>query len=183
MQRHPAARRQRQRHAGSTSSPTRHSARGRRTSSTSFPQYSNLIQGYQGLANSGLGSYFSDASFGFPSAQVNNTIKPRSDVTINYDQYGVPHIYGTTRSGTEFGAGFAGAQARLFVMDAFRHLGKGKLSSFAGGAAGNRLQEQNLWQVAPYTQADLDAQVAALEGQGTARRAAQGRRRLLSSTA
>ncbi|MBJ7354079.1 MAG: penicillin acylase family protein [Thermoleophilaceae bacterium] len=131
-----------------------------------LPPYSNLIQGYQSLANSGLGSYFGDGSFGFPSAPVNKTVKPRSDVTINYDQYGVPHIYGTTRAGTEFGAGWAGAQARLFVMDAFRHLGKGKLSSFAGGAAGNRAQEQNLWQVAPYTQEDLDAQVTALEGEG-----------------
>lgn len=125
--------------------------------------YANLANAYSGVTNGTINNYFLDAALGFPSSAVNKTVKPRSDVTIHYDNWGVPHIYGTTRAGVEFGAGFAGAQSRLFVMDAFRHLGRGQLSSFAGGSPSNRIQEQNLWQVAPYTQADLEAQATALE--------------------
>jgi acyl-homoserine lactone acylase PvdQ len=125
--------------------------------------YANLANDYGNITNGKINNYFLDASLGFPSSAVNKTVKPRSDVTINYDSWGIPHIYGTTRAGVEFGAGFAGAQSRLFVMDAFRHLGRGQLSSFAGGSPSNRIQEQNLWQVAPYTQADLETQATALE--------------------
>ena len=57
-----------------------------------------------------------------------------------------------------FGAGFAGAQDRLFVMDVFRHLGRGRLTPFAGGAPSNRAFEQEFWRTAPYNEADLQKQ-------------------------
>ncbi|MGH3360351.1 MAG: penicillin acylase family protein, partial [Nocardioidaceae bacterium] len=71
---------------------------------------------------------------------------------------GVPHITGETRSGTMFGAGYAGAADRLFVMDVFRHLGRGRLTSLAGGATGNREFEQQIWRIAPYTEGELRQQ-------------------------
>ena len=37
--------------------------------------------------------------------------------------FGVPHIYATTRGGVMFGAGYAGAEDRLFLMDVLRHTG------------------------------------------------------------
>jgi Penicillin amidase len=56
-------------------------------------------------------------------------------VTIVRDRgFGVPHIYGATRDGAMFGLGYAGAEDRLFFMDALRHAGRAQLSSFAGGA-------------------------------------------------
>ena len=72
--------------------------------------------------------------------------------------FGVPHIYGSTRAGTMFGLGYVGAEDRLFVMDALRNAGRGQLSAFAGGAAGNRAQDHTQWELAPYTEADLQRQ-------------------------
>ncbi|WP_367324287.1 penicillin acylase family protein [Streptomyces sp. HUAS ZL42] len=124
--------------------------------------YANLAKGYSTLTNATINSFFNDASFGVASDQVASTKKPagRSDVTIVRDKKtGVPHITGTTRYGTEFGAGYAAAEDRLWLMDVFRHVGRGQLTSFAGGAAGNQGLEQQFWRNAPYTEADLQAQI------------------------
>jgi acyl-homoserine lactone acylase PvdQ len=130
-------------------------------------RYDSLASGYGGLTNEQLGTFFNDASFGVPADQVESTIKPRSDVTIVRDKaIGMPHIYGTTRSGTEFGAGYAAAQDRLWLMDLFRHLGRGQLSGFAGGAEGNRALEQSFYNQIPYTEADLQAQIDQVASQG-----------------
>ncbi len=69
-----------------------------------------------------------------------------------------------------FGAGYAGAEDRLWLMDLLRHVGRGQLTSFAGGAPGNRELEQSVWRNAPYTEADLQAQVDQLRDRGPARR-------------
>ncbi|MFI9158121.1 penicillin acylase family protein [Kitasatospora aureofaciens] len=129
--------------------------------------YAALASGYPGLTEAGLRSFFNDASFGVPADQVAGTASPRPDVTIVRDKAtGVPHITGTTRYGTEFGAGYAAAQDRLWVMDLFRHVGRGELSGFAGGAAANRQLEQSFWQAAPYTEAELQQQIDALAARG-----------------
>jgi acyl-homoserine lactone acylase PvdQ len=129
--------------------------------------YSSLVDGYTGLSDGTLSSYFNDSSFGVPADQVESSISPRADVTIVRDKAtGTPHITGTTRYGTEFGAGYAAAQDRLWVMDLFRHVGRGELSSFAGGAPANRQLEQSFWQAAPYTEAELQQQIDAVAGQG-----------------
>ncbi|MFE0475512.1 penicillin acylase family protein [Streptomyces sp. NPDC058947] len=124
--------------------------------------YNNLAKGYPGLTNDKINTFFNDASFGVPADQVASTVKPagRGDVTIVRDKKtGVPHITGTTRYGTEFGAGYAAAQDRLWLMDVFRHVGRGQLTSFAGGAPSNQGLEQQFWRHAPYTEADLQAQI------------------------
>ncbi|TCM46968.1 penicillin acylase family protein [Kribbella sp. VKM Ac-2568] len=121
--------------------------------------YERLVWNSQGITDDGLDAYFDDASFGVRPGDVASTIHPRADVTIVRDKSrGVPHITGTTHEGTMFGAGYAGAQDRLFVMDVFRHLGRGQLTPFAGGAAGNRAFEQEFWRTAPYTEAELQKQ-------------------------
>src|SRR4029079_16989931 len=104
-------------------------------------------------------TYFADSSLGAPAGGTESSVTPRSDVTIYREAAtGMPHVRGTTRAGTLFGAGFAGAQDRLFMMDAMRHVGRGELTPFAGGAVGNREFEQEQWAVAPYTEADLQRQ-------------------------
>ncbi|MFJ5270247.1 penicillin acylase family protein [Streptomyces sp. NPDC088358] len=124
--------------------------------------YSNLAAGYSTLTDDKINTFFNDASFGVASDQVASTTKPggRTDVTIVRDKKsGVPHITGTTRYGTEYGAGYAAAQDRLWLMDVFRHVGRGQLTSFAGGAPSNQGLEQEFWRNAPYTEADLQTQI------------------------
>lgn len=103
--------------------------------------YASLSTGYSGLTNDKINTFFNDASFGVPDGQAASTVRPagRDDVTIVRDKKtGVPHITGTTRYGTEFGAGYAAAQDRLWLMDLFRHVGRGQLTPFAGGAPPTR---------------------------------------------
>lgn len=144
--------------------------------------YADLASGYTGLTNATISTFFNDASFGVPADQVASTLKPagRTDVTIVRDKKtGVPHIAGTTRYGTEFGAGYAAAQDRLWLMDVFRHVGRGKLTPFAGGAPSNQGLEQTFWRNAPYTEADLQAQIdRVFEGNG-----ARGRQALADAEA
>jgi acyl-homoserine lactone acylase PvdQ len=131
-------------------------------------KYANLAYGYTGLTGDQLSRFFGDASLGVPAGQVERSYRPRADVTVVRDKAaGVPHITGTTRAGTMYGAGYAGAEDRLFVMDLMRHVGRGQLTSFAGGAPGNQVLEQGVWQSAPYTEADLQAQVEQLRRNGT----------------
>jgi acyl-homoserine lactone acylase PvdQ len=124
--------------------------------------YNNLASGAATLTDAKINDFFNDASFGVASDQVASTTAPggRTDVTIVRDKKtGVPHITGTTRYGTEYGAGFAAAQDRLWLMDVFRHVGRGQLTSFAGGAPSNQGLEQEFWRNAPYTEADLQTQI------------------------
>jgi acyl-homoserine lactone acylase PvdQ len=132
--------------------------------------YASLVDNYTGLTGSTLSNFFNDASFGVPASQVASSENPRTDVTIVRDKAtGVPHITGTTRYGTEYGAGYAAAEDRLWVMDLFRHVGRGELSSFAGGAAANRQLEQSFWQAAPYTEAELQQQIDSVAASAGAR--------------
>ncbi|MBB5930450.1 penicillin acylase family protein [Streptomyces echinatus] len=124
--------------------------------------YAGLATGYSALTDAKINTFFDDASFGVPSDQVASSEKPagRGDVTIVRDKKtGVPHITGTTRYGTEFGAGYAAAEDRLWLMDVFRHVGRGQLTGFAGGAPANQGLEQQFYRNAPYTEADLQAQI------------------------
>src|SRR4051812_40852439 len=105
-----------------------------------------------------LSRFYKDATFGVKPEDVERVEHPRADVTIVRDKRGVPHIYGSTRDGTEFGIGYATAEDRLFFIDVFRHVGRAQLSSFAGGAPANRLLDKQIWSVAPYTEADLEQQ-------------------------
>ena len=125
-----------------------------------MPLYENLVYASPTLTDAQVPSYFKDATFGVKAGQVASTEAPRSDVTIVRDSgYDVPHIYGTTRGGSMFGAGYAGAEDRLFLMDVLRHTARAELSSFVGGSAGNRAMDRTQWSIAPYTEADLQSQI------------------------
>ncbi|QRN80405.1 MAG: penicillin acylase family protein [Nocardiopsis sp. BM-2018] len=136
-------------------------------SSSQLDMYDNLVHHYDGLTDEGLDDFFIDASFGVDAGNVDRRYKPRADVTITRDrQHGIPHIEGTTREGTMFGAGYAAGEDRLFLMDVLRRVGRGELTSFAGGAVGNRGLEQDLWSTAPYTEEDKQAQVDRVANSG-----------------
>jgi acyl-homoserine lactone acylase PvdQ len=132
-----------------------------RHSADQLAMYAGLLYGSPGLAAADLERFFKDSSFGVPPDQVERTYSPggRTDVTILRDRaFGIPHVYGSTREGTMFGVGYATAEDRLFVMDVLRHAARSQLSSFAGGSPANRADDQRQWQVAPYHEAELQAQ-------------------------
>jgi acyl-homoserine lactone acylase PvdQ len=118
--------------------------------------YTNLLYASPGLTDDRIGEFFPDATFGIKPGQVESTESPRADVTIQRDAYGRPHITGTTRPGTMFGAGYASAQDCLLFMDILRHYGAGQLT-WAGGA--NRASDEETWMDAPYTARDRDQMV------------------------
>ena len=119
--------------------------------------YSDLLYATPGLKAGDVSKYFKDSSFGVRAGDVERRYSPRGDVTIVRDKgFGVPHVYGRDRDGAMFGLGYAAAEDRLFFMDALRNAGRGQLSSFAGGA--NASQDAEQWEVAPYTEADLERQ-------------------------
>jgi acyl-homoserine lactone acylase PvdQ len=128
-------------------------------SSRELGMYGDLVYASPGLQAADLSRYFKDATFGVKQGEAERTYSPRADVTIVRDSgFGVPHVYGQTRAGAMFGLGYASAEDRLFVMDVLRHSGRGQLSSFAGGAEGNRQMDRDQWRIAPYTEADLQRQ-------------------------
>ncbi|WBB80116.1 penicillin acylase family protein [Micromonospora sp. WMMD882] len=138
-----------------------------RHSADQLGRYADLVYGYAGLREDQIDNFFTDASFGVPAGQVERDYSPRADVRIVRDRAtGVPHVTGATRAGTMYGAGYAGAEDRLFTMDLMRRVGRGRLTPFAGGAPGNRALEQSVWRNSPYTEADLQAQVEALRAKG-----------------
>ncbi len=123
-------------------------------------KYDRLAGGYSELTTGTIDEFFNDNSFGVRPDDVERAYQPREDVTIIRDKTaGIPHIYGITRSGTAYGAGFATAEDKLFLMDAMRRAGRGEVTPFAGGAPANRQLEQQFFSVSPYTEQELQQQI------------------------
>ena len=122
-------------------------------------KYNNLLYGYQSLTDSTLGDYYDDESFGVRADDIVRTEKPKLGVTIYRDTHDVPHIYGDTDEAAAFGAGFAQAEDRLFLMDVLRHYGEGTLASFLGGSCEFEQMDHDQLLLAPYTKAQALAQI------------------------
>ena len=126
--------------------------------------YARLLSATPGVSAKTIGGLFKDASFGVAPGDQARAYSPRDGLTITRDaSFGVPHVYGATRSAAMFGLGYIAAEDRLFFIDVLRHAGRAQLSSFAGGAAGNRHMDEDQWRQAPYTEADLEAQIDRLD--------------------
>jgi acyl-homoserine lactone acylase PvdQ len=76
---------------------------------------------------------------------------------IKRDTFGVPYVYGTTRADVMFGTGYATAEDRTFLMDALRHVGRGRQSDFLGTPVADTL-DADLAIKAGYDEAELQAQ-------------------------
>jgi acyl-homoserine lactone acylase PvdQ len=128
------------------------------------PQYANLLYGLPGLTDSGLSTYYNDASFGVKPGDVTRVEHPNpaGGVTIYRDTRDVPHVYGNDVNAMAFGAGYAAAEDRLFLMDVLRHYGSGALTSFLGASCANEQMDHDQLLLAPYTPAQQQAQINAL---------------------
>jgi acyl-homoserine lactone acylase PvdQ len=122
--------------------------------------YRDLIYATPGLKAEDIPKYFKDASFGAKPEDVVRTETPRGDVVIQRDKFDVPHIWSDTRIGAMFGSGYAQAEDRLFLMDAYRHIGRGEGAPFIGGSG--REFDHTVWSLAPYKPGELDKQFEAL---------------------
>lgn len=129
--------------------------------------YDELASGYPNLKPDTVQDFFNDNSFGVPEGQVERRYQPREDVTVVRDkEAGIPHVYGDTRSGTTFGAGYTTAENKLFLMDVLRRAGRGAVTPFAGGAEANRELEQDFFATSPYTEQELQKQIDDVARQG-----------------
>jgi acyl-homoserine lactone acylase PvdQ len=125
-------------------------------------KYAGLLYGAPSLTDSTLGNYYDDESFGIKPGDLQRTETPRSDVAIYRDGHDVPHIYGQTDEAAAYGAGYAQAEDRLFLMDVLRHYGAGTLSSFIGPSCADEQMDHDQLLLAPYTPAQAQAQIDAL---------------------
>ena len=127
------------------------------------PLYDGLLYASPTLTHDEIAKYFKDATFGVKDDDVEShdhaaRRASRSSATSST----ASRTSTATRATTSmFGAGYAGAQDRLFLMDVLRHTGRAQLSSFVGGSAGNRAMDRTQWAIAPYTEADLQTQIDA----------------------
>lgn len=122
-------------------------------------KYANLLYGSPSLTDAGLKSYFNDESFGVPTGDVTRTEKPGPGVTIYRDTSDIPHVYGNTDQSMSFGAGYAQAEDRLFLMDVLRHYGSGTLASFLGPSCEFEQMDHDELLLAPYTPQRAQQQV------------------------
>jgi acyl-homoserine lactone acylase PvdQ len=129
------------------------------------PLYQNLIYADPTLTDAQVPSYFKDATFGVKPGDAMSSESPEPGLTIVRDNYDVPHIYGDTRAELMFGAGYAAAEDRLFMIDVLRHYARSELSSFVGGSPSNRAMDETQWALAPYNEQDLQSQINAAQSE------------------
>ena len=102
----------------------------------------NQLQMYSGVSRvastltaSTLDKGWKDSGFR-PQSAPGAVESPRAGVTIVRDPvYRVPRIYGVTRADTMFGAGYATAEDRLFLMEALRHTAEASTVELLGPGA------------------------------------------------
>jgi hypothetical protein len=132
--------------------------------------YADLVRVAPGLQPADVGRFFKQAGLAVAADDVGRVYSPQSGTVIVRDKsFGVPHIFGATRAATEFGAGYAAAEDRLFMMDVFRHIGRSTASSFLGPSATALALDCEVAQVAGYTDDELQAQIDNLPKLYTAR--------------
>jgi acyl-homoserine lactone acylase PvdQ len=122
--------------------------------------YAALIQAVPTLGEEKLDDLFKDASFGVRPGEIERQYEPRPGVVVLRDRgFGVPHIYGRTRSDTMFGAGYVTGEDRMFMIDVLRHVGRGRLTELLGPSPANLEMDCAAWLSADYSEADLQAMI------------------------
>jgi acyl-homoserine lactone acylase PvdQ len=100
------------------------------------PLYVDIMPRAATLGPEDIAKYYKDTRFGSMPGGIASTTTPRPGVTIYRDaRFGIAHIYGDTRADLMFGAGYATAEERLFLMDAIRRTAKGTLAGLTGASA------------------------------------------------
>ncbi len=67
-----------------------------------------------------LSQFFKPEPLGLGGAKPTSVLRPKAGLTIYRDSFGVPHVYGSTRANTEFGAGWVTAEDRGLYLQLLR---------------------------------------------------------------
>ncbi len=106
-------------------------------------------------------SYFKDEAFLRESDF--DTVQTVSDgsytARIGRDDFGVPHVFGGTSDDVFFGTGYATGADRMFLVDALRHIGRGRMSDFLGPSGGNYSSDRGLGRFGGYDEQELEDQI------------------------
>lgn len=130
-----------------------------------LPLYEGLLYEAPQLERGDLFEFFKTERFGLPERQVASETSPRNGVVIKRDRrFQVPHIFGRTRSDAMFGAGYATAQDRLFLMDVLRHSGRAELTELIGPGEDDSTAKMDAEQlkVADYSEAELQGMIQSM---------------------
>src|SRR3954447_1857996 len=100
------------------------------------PLYVGIMPQASSLTPGDLNTYYKDTNFGSMPGGTQTVETPHPGIHIYRDgAYGMAHIYGDNRYDVMFGAGYASAEERLFLMDAIRRTAKGTLAGLLGPSA------------------------------------------------
>ena len=100
------------------------------------PLYVGVMPKAAALVPPDLDVFYKRTDFGQMPGGVESVIEPRPGVQVFRDaRFGMAHIYAADRDDLMFGAGYATAQERLFLMDAIRRTAKGTLAGLLGASA------------------------------------------------
>jgi acyl-homoserine lactone acylase PvdQ len=126
------------------------------------PLYAGIMPAAARLTAPDIDTYYKSTVFGTMPGATISTEHPRSGVTIERDGYGMSHVTGATRADVMWGAGYAQAQERLFLMDVVRRMAKGTLSYLLGPGQARGDAEQLTDQ--DFSDSELQAQADAIPG-------------------
>jgi acyl-homoserine lactone acylase PvdQ len=100
------------------------------------PLYVGIMPHAGTLTAPDLNRYYKNTTFGQMPGGVRSVTTPRAGVQIFRDgKFNMAHVYGKTRADVMYGAGYATAQERLFLMDAVRHTAEANLAELTGASA------------------------------------------------
>ena len=89
--------------------------------------YDRLTPMFDAVRPDDLSRTFKPEQFGLGGQKPTRVERPRRGVRILRDRWDVPHVYGRTRADVEFGAGWATAEDRGFLIELLR--GPGRISA------------------------------------------------------
>src|SRR4051794_6546910 len=108
------------------------------------PLYVDIMPHASSLTAADLDVFYKPTDFGSMPGGVGTTETPRPGVQVFRDaKFSMAHVYANNRDDLMFGAGYATAEERLFMMDALRHAAKGTLAELTG-PDGSEMDRQQL---------------------------------------
>jgi Penicillin amidase len=128
--------------------------------------YDRLTPMFGAVRPGDLARTFKPEGFGLGGAKPTRIERPRRGVRILRDRWDVPHVYGATRADVEFGAGWATAEDRGFLIELLRGPGRISALDVPGVDAFSLVGSGREVESSPAAEAALASQVALLRRAG-----------------